>query len=119
MLIGRATRFNPPSIPIERLSRLQRSPRRRIDDAVKKVFQLACMAGELDAAEEPIGVLDNIRERRERKFGGDRRINDDDAIQARSEVRQHNQLRQIEVSRRTRNKHCADGVAMPCKLRSG
>ena len=39
MLIGRATRFNPPSIPIERLaSRLQRSPRRRIDDAVREVF---------------------------------------------------------------------------------
>jgi hypothetical protein len=95
MLIGRATRFNPPSIPIERLSRLQRSPRRRIDDAVKEVFQLACVAGELDTAEELIGVLGNMRERRERKVGGDRRFNDDDIVQARSELRQHDQLNRL------------------------
>jgi hypothetical protein len=95
MLIGRATCFNPPPIPVERLSRLQRSPRRRIDDGVKEVFQLACMAGELDTAEELIGVLENMRERRERKFGGDRRINDDDIVQARSELRQRDKLNRL------------------------
>ncbi len=45
----------------------------RVTDKVLAVFNHACGVGDLEAAEELLGVLEKVMERRVRRFGGDRR----------------------------------------------
>jgi len=45
----------------------------RVADKVLAAFIHACALGDLDTAEEVLGALDRITERRVRRFGGDRR----------------------------------------------
>ena len=45
----------------------------RVGDKVLTAFNYACAAGDLEAAEEILVVMEKIAERRIRRFGGDRR----------------------------------------------
>jgi len=45
----------------------------RVADKVLAAFNHACALGDLEAAEELLGVLEKVTERRVRRFGGDRR----------------------------------------------
>jgi len=45
----------------------------RVSDKVLAAFNHACAMGDLEAAEDLLGVMERITERRIRRFGGDRR----------------------------------------------
>jgi hypothetical protein len=45
----------------------------RVTDKVLAAFNHACGVGDLEAAEELLGVLEKVMDRRVRRFGGDRR----------------------------------------------
>ena len=45
----------------------------RVSDKVLAAFNHACAVGDIEAAEELLGVLEKVTERRIRRFGGDRR----------------------------------------------
>jgi hypothetical protein len=68
------------------MNRLNRTFRRRLSDRVEALFQEACLADDLDTAEELLTVLVNMHERRSRKFGGERRINDEAVVKIREEL---------------------------------
>jgi hypothetical protein len=77
-LVARNANLTPPD-PRRRLEvydpeglmdRLNRTFRRRLSDRVESLFQEACLADDLDTAEELLTVLVNMHERRRRNFGG-------------------------------------------------
>ena len=45
----------------------------RVSDKVLTAFNHACAVADMEAAEELLGVLEKVTERRIRRFGGDRR----------------------------------------------
>lgn len=45
----------------------------RVSDKVLAAFNHACAVGDLEAAEDLLGVLERVTERRIRRFGGNRR----------------------------------------------
>ncbi len=45
----------------------------RVSDKVLAAFNHACAVADMEAAEELLGVLEKVTERRIRRFGGDRR----------------------------------------------
>ena len=62
-------------------------------DKIEDLFQSACLAGDLDSAEDLLTVLVNMQERRSRKFGGERRISDDAVVRARAELARRRAVR--------------------------
>jgi hypothetical protein len=68
------------------MDRVNRTLRRRLSDRVEDLFQAACLAGDLDAADALLTVLVKMHERRSAKFGGERRISDDSLARARAEL---------------------------------
>ena len=97
-LVGHTARLQSPPLPAHRLSRVLSSYRRRIDDAVEDVFRQACAAGDLETAEELIGILTNLHERRKAKFSGERRMNDDHIIRAKEDLLRRTLLRPVKGS---------------------
>lgn len=85
----RKTRLTPTelrSVP-QGLDTVLRTLRRRLDDRVAEVFQVACMSGELEAAEKLLEVLEDLHERRRRDHGRERREINEELIQrARGEL---------------------------------
>jgi hypothetical protein len=67
------------------LGQLNRTFRRRLSDRVEDLFQDACVAGDLDTAEELLNVLENMQKRRGDP-GEDRRVHDDVFAAAREEL---------------------------------
>jgi len=93
-LVARNARLSPPD-PHRRLEvydpeglmdRLNRTFRRRLSDRVEALFQEACLADDLDTAEELLTVLVNMHGRRSRNFGGERRISDEAVVKIREEL---------------------------------
>jgi hypothetical protein len=93
-LVARNANLTPPD-PRRRLEvydpeglmdRLNRTFRRRLSDRVESLFQEACLADDLDTAEELLTVLVNMHERRRRNFGGERRISEDAVVKIREEL---------------------------------
>jgi hypothetical protein len=76
-LIGHMALLSRPRVPAERIERVHQGFRRRLDDAVEGVFQQACLGGDLETARELLGVMTAMHGRRQRDFGGERRIADD------------------------------------------
>lgn len=68
------------------MDRINRTLRHRLSDRVEDLFQAACLAGDLDAADDLLTVLVKMHERRSARFGGDRRIGNDTIAQARAEL---------------------------------
>jgi|ERR1700749_3353855 hypothetical protein len=62
-----------------------RAFRRRLGDRVEDLFQDACVAGDLDTAEELLTILENMQNRRNAS-GGDRRVGDGSFAAAREEL---------------------------------
>lgn len=85
-LIGRMAVRPPPRPPEVRLDRIHQTWRRRLDDAVEDVFRQACLAGDLDTAEQLLDVLGSMHTRRAERYGRDRRISDDGLQRAREEL---------------------------------
>lgn len=85
-LVGRMTVLSQPRVPAERLDRVHLSLRRRLDDAVEQVFRQALLNGDLDTAGELLDVLSAMHDRRQQKFGSERRINDDLLRKARDDL---------------------------------
>jgi hypothetical protein len=67
------------------LGQINRTLKRRLGDRVEDLFQDACIAGDLDTAEELLTVLENMQNRRDAS-GQDRRVNDDVFAAAREEL---------------------------------
>ena len=65
--------------------RLNRVLRRRLSDRVMDVFQEACISGDLDTAEELLVVIEAMSSRRQ-SSAGERRISDEDVVQASEEL---------------------------------
>jgi hypothetical protein len=65
--------------------RLNRVLRRRLSDRVMDVFQEACISGDLDTAEELLVVIEAMYSRRQ-SSAGERRISDEDVVQASEEL---------------------------------
>ncbi len=87
-LVGRTPILSAPRMPAERLDRVHQTLRRRLDDAVEDVFQRACLNGDLDTARALLQVLEGMHERRQAKYGSNRRLNDDVLRRARTELEQ-------------------------------
>jgi len=93
-LVARGAKLTPPDPPRRVLvddpegvmKRLNKMFRRRLSDRVGDLFQAACLAGDLDTAEELLTVLMNMHERRQRIFGGERRISDEALVKMREEL---------------------------------
>jgi hypothetical protein len=68
------------------MDRLNRTFRRRLSDRVEALFQEACLADDLDTAEELLTVLVNMLGRSSRNFGGERRISDEAVVKIREEL---------------------------------
>jgi hypothetical protein len=68
------------------MDRLNRTFRRRLSDRVEALFQEACLADDLDTAEELLTVLVNMHGRRRRNFGGERRISAEAVVKIREEL---------------------------------
>ena len=92
--ITRGVGLSPPDLskkielydPGGLLDRINRTFRRRLSDKVEDVFQAACLAGDLDAAEDLLTTLERMHERRVLELGGERRISDDALVRARKEL---------------------------------
>jgi hypothetical protein len=97
-LVGRTAQLHSPALPAHRLSRVLSSYRRRIDDAVEDVFRQACAAGDLETAEELIGILTNLHERRKAKFSGERRVSDNHIVRAKEDLLRRTLLRPADGS---------------------
>jgi hypothetical protein len=67
------------------LGQLNRTFRRRLSDRVEDLFQQACVAGDLDTAEELLTILENMQKRRE-ALGQERRAGDHIFAAAREEL---------------------------------
>lgn len=65
--------------------RVYRTLRRRLSDRVADVFQEACLAGDLETAEQLLAVMQNIQDRRT-AAGHDRRSGDEELERAREEL---------------------------------
>ncbi len=73
-------------IPDARLIHAGQVPKRRLDDALEEVFRRACDAGNLEAAEDLLSVLEKWNARRVTIHGVDRRINDTGVRAMRTEL---------------------------------
>ena len=64
---------SPALLPPERLERLNRSHRRRIDDVIEEAFMHACINGDLETASDLADVLERKLARWLGKHGTDNR----------------------------------------------
>ncbi|MDR3535288.1 MAG: hypothetical protein P4L71_02190 [Acetobacteraceae bacterium] len=85
-LVGRMAGLSQVRVPVERIERVNQALRRRLDDAVDQVFRQACLNGDLDTAKELLAVLVSMHDRRQEKFGSERRISDDTVRRAQEEL---------------------------------
>jgi hypothetical protein len=92
-LVRTTARMSAPEIPGHRLSRTQKSIRRRLCDDVEDVFYRACAVGDLETAADLATAMENLQARRQQKYGRDRRINDCAIIRARAELDRRRALR--------------------------
>jgi hypothetical protein len=76
-----------PPVPIATVvrDRMNRALRRRLSDRVLDVCHEACMSGDLQTADELVGVLERMHARRE-VVVGDRRISDEDVLRMRDDI---------------------------------
>lgn len=73
--------------PPRGLDTVLRTLRRRLDDRVAEVFNMACVAGDMMVAERLLAVLEEMHERRRRTHETERRqISDDLVVRARHEL---------------------------------
>lgn len=79
-------RISGPDIPGARLSRVNQSRRRRLDDDAEDLFHRACMAKDLEAAADMLAVLEKWHARRLAGHGRDQRIDDAPLQRARREL---------------------------------
>jgi hypothetical protein len=75
-----------PEIPGARLSRVNQSRRRRLDDDAEDLFHKACMAKDLEAAADMLAVLEKWHARRSAAHGRDQRLDDTALQRARREL---------------------------------
>jgi hypothetical protein len=73
--INAGLREAPP--PGMRMTPLNQSYHRRLDDAMVAIFERACRSNNLDSAADVLEVLITWHRRRSAKYGRERRINDD------------------------------------------
>lgn len=74
--------FDPEGV----MNRINSVLRRRLSDRVEALCQTTCVLGDLETADDLLGVLVRVQERGRRKFGGERRISDDPVSRARSAI---------------------------------
>lgn len=84
--------------PQEIMDRISRTLRRRLSDGVEDIFQVACLSGDLEGAEDLLTVLVNLQARGRRAFGGERRVNDDVVAKAQAELARRKALRRLQTS---------------------
>ena len=75
----------PPPLDLLMSKRVNPALRRRLSDRVAEVFQEACLGGDLETAEQLLGVMQDIQERRA-VAGRDRRAGDAELQRAREEL---------------------------------
>jgi hypothetical protein len=80
-----AQRRIPLYDPTGASGRPPRTFRRRLRDRVEDLFQDACVAGDLETAEELLTIVENMQKRREYS-GQDRRVEDEFFATAREEL---------------------------------
>jgi hypothetical protein len=66
--------------------RRDRKRRNRLSDHVEDLFDAACREEDADTAAELLTVLENMRRRQHEMFKRDRRISDDQLMQAQAEL---------------------------------
>lgn len=64
ILIGRGSRLRPPATVSERLARVTRPAGHPLDEEVRELFQCACTAGDLEAANDVLLMMERWMERR-------------------------------------------------------
>ncbi|MSP02038.1 MAG: hypothetical protein EXR07_13460 [Acetobacteraceae bacterium] len=73
-LVNKTSSLHEPGIPGARLTRVNQSLKRRLDDGLEDVFNRACAANDIEAAADLMAVMEKWHARRAAKYGRERRV---------------------------------------------
>lgn len=85
-MVSRVAGMHEVRIPGSRLTRLNQSLKRRLDDDLEDVFNRACATRDIESARDLLALMEKWHQRRAERYGRERRINSAALERARAEM---------------------------------